>query len=55
MDHAAKLADALRKLLKNFPTDTDLIEAEWDWMDVDAAMEAHEDARNALAEYERHL
>lgn len=55
MNHAEKLAEALRLLLRSYPTDSDLIEADWDPHDIDKAMDAHEQAKRALAAYERTL
>lgn len=41
---------ALAELVRNFPTDTDLIEAGWLPHEIDAAMNAYDAARAALSE-----
>lgn len=41
---APELLDALRALMRNFPTDADLIEAGWDASSIETAMRAHDNA-----------
>lgn len=50
-DHAKALADALERLLRNFPTDTDMVEAGWTGSEIECACQAHDDARGVLAAY----
>lgn len=46
----AKLRKALLRLIRSFPTDSDLIAASWEEFDIDEAMRAHDAARAAIAE-----
>lgn len=46
---APDLLEAVIQLLRNFPTDSDLIEAGWSFTDTEAAMKAHDAARAVVA------
>jgi hypothetical protein len=50
-DHTKALADALERLMRNFPTDTDMLEAGWTGAEVECACQAHDAARETLAAY----
>ena len=50
-DHTKALADALERLMRNFPTDTDMLEAGWTGAEVECACQAHDAAREVLAAY----
>jgi hypothetical protein len=45
----AELVEALIRLMRSFPTDSDLHEARWDDVEIEEAMNAHEKAHAALA------
>lgn len=46
----AELRKALVEVLRNFPTDDDLMEAGWSAFDIEAACKSYDDARAALKE-----
>lgn len=46
---APDLLEALEGLCRNFPPDGDLVEAGWARVDIDAACDAYDKARSALA------
>jgi len=45
---APELLKALMRLMRSFPTDTDLLEAQWDGHEIEEAMSAHDAARAAI-------
>jgi hypothetical protein len=47
-----ELLDALKTMMRNFPTDFDLAEAGWDAVSIETAMKAHDIASTAIAKAE---